>query len=228
MFSIFLVFGSYVAAKSLFVGSRIYGPLSALMPEFWWQHLFGMTLVAGVVGGMIAYRLRRESLEPSAIGLGPARWAREAAWAIAVTAIVIVIDELLLTSSSNSSSVGAWSAAVESGGWGRAGSLYAVGLMTGVQEELVYRGSLFAFLGKRWGTGPRARAAFVFVSAVIFASLHGLSGAVDYAVYALLGAVLASALVLSGSLRTVMAAHVMVNCILIMGWGRLLNLPRLR
>lgn len=228
MRSMLLVFGAYVAAKSLFVGAPLYDRLAWIMPVEWWANAVGMVLTLGVLWAIVAYRLNCESLSWEDAGWSAPALPRELAWGGACAAAVLAVGELLLTSTSNSASVERWRAVVDSGLVGKILALISIGLLTGIMEELVYRGALFAFTRRRWGRELRGRTAFVAASAVFFAAMHGLSGWADYLVYALIGALFAGTLAASSSLRAVMLAHVLVNSAHVVGWGRYLRLPSLR
>lgn len=227
MFSIFLVFGTYIAAKVLLVGSPIYGGLSALMPEFWWQRTVGMSGVLALLVAVVTFALRREGLTWAAAGLGPWDPRRELPWACVCAGAVLFVQETMLNPVSNDSAVQAWGTVTQSGG-GRWLALLSTGFLGGSMEEILYRGALFALLRRRWGNARGARIGFIVVSAAVFAGFHGLSSPGDYAVYSVIGAIFASVLSVSGSLRSVIFAHVAVNCVLVMGWGWYLHLPSLR
>lgn len=77
-------------------------------------------------------------------------------------------------------------------------------------EELLFRGALVGGLAAGFGLSPWL---LVVASSLAFGLGHGAQGRVGVAVTALLGGVLGSVFVLTGSLWTVVVAHYLVNAL---------------
>lgn len=93
-------------------------------------------------------------------------------------------------------------------GW--AGLLVVVLPLVAIAEELLFRGVLIGGLAAGFGLPVLALAV---VSSVLFGAGHGLQGPGGVVVTTALGAVLAGAFVLTGSLTVVVTAHYVVNAL---------------
>lgn len=89
----------------------------------------------------------------------------------------------------------------------------SVGLITGVLEELVYRGAIVGFLRRGFGGGAAAAGLAAFVSGLVFSLMHPLSGLNAYVLYGAIGVGLSLVYMHTGSLGVVMLAHVVANSI---------------
>lgn len=94
--------------------------------------------------------------------------------------------------------------------------ILATGVLTGIGEELLYRGAIVGFLSRGFGGGIVAAAIAATVSGLFFAIMHPLSGLDAYVVYGGIGVFLSLVYLQTNSLRAVMLAHVVANCIPIM------------
>ncbi len=93
-------------------------------------------------------------------------------------------------------------------GW--AGLFVLVLPLVAAGEELLFRGALIGVMAAGFGVSPWFLAG---VSTVAFALGHGAQGRVGIAATGLLGAVLAAAFVLTGSIVVVIVAHYVVNAL---------------
>lgn len=214
--SLFFLIAGYVAASMMFNEPRLYSSVSGLIPTIWWTAVFGKLCTLAVMAALIGYRLKSLSLGWKPAGWGRLEPARELRWAAACALVVWVVAELFLRDDSNRA--GAAAAASVASSSGKLIFFLSSCLLTGMLEELVYRGGLRAFLS-RGDESRKANAVFVCVSAAMFSAFHWLSSPADYVVYAVMGAVFAGTLVRSGSLRAVMLAHVLVNTAHLYGLG---------
>lgn len=191
---LFILLLGYVAASALFTG------------------IVGKACVIATMAALIGYRLKSTSRSWEAAGWGRVEPLREFGYSAACAVAVWTIAFFLLPGDANQGSLSSHARddVKFTSGWWLA--FLSTCLLTGVKEELVYRGGLRAFL-------PGGDVKFVLVSAVVFAAGHWLSGPAAYAGYAMVGAVFAVTLVRSGSLRAVMLAHVLVNTAHLFGLG---------
>lgn len=184
--SLFILLLGYVAAASLFTG------------------VAGKACVIATMAALIGYRLKVSGRSWEAAGWGKVEPPKEIAYAAACAGAVWAVSFLLLPADANQGSLASHvqDDLKTSSGWRL--TFLSMCVLTGIKEELVYRGGLRAFL-------PDGDVKFVLISSAVFAAGHWLSGPAAYAVYALTGAVFAWTLVLSGSLRAVMLAHVLAT-----------------
>lgn len=217
MASLLMIIGVYIISSWLLREPGTYQSLSFLLPPDWWADVAGKSAVLGFLLLIINYRLRREFRGWDALGWSDfsiGRLGRELAWGLACASMVVIISELFLSSGRTPSN---WAAAeqgvriMDSAGAGKYAILALGTILTGINEELFYRGSFFAFMRSMFGGGRRGLTAFVVISSVVFATFHGLSSLGDYIVYAVMGAVFAVTLAASASLRAVVLAHILVN-----------------
>ncbi|MDD5628450.1 MAG: CPBP family intramembrane metalloprotease [Elusimicrobia bacterium] len=212
--SLFLVTGVYFAASTLLREPDAYRRLAFLLPPDWWGEVAGKGGVLVLLWLVISWRLRCESRGWDAAGwnaFSGKNAGRELAWALGCAALVIVAGESFLNRGpgpSNWAAAEKWDRNMASAGAGKYVVFVLGTILTGINEELFYRGGFFAFLR---GRGCRGLAVFLAASSVVFATFHGLSSAADYAIYAAMGAVFAVTLAVSGSLRSVILAHILVN-----------------
>jgi len=193
--SLFIVIAGYLAAGIIFEGSGL---------------VLSKACVLASMIALIGYRLKSTGLGWKAAGWGPADPLRELAWAGGCALAVWALAFFFLHADSNQAGVSRWSAVLDRPD-GKLVFFVSGCLITGVLEELVYRGALRAYI--------RRDAAFVAASALLFSAFHFLSTPWDYVVYAAIGAVFAGTLVASRSLRAVMLAHVLVNTAHLFGLG---------
>lgn len=212
--SLLLTAAVYVVTPWLLMDPDICRSLAFLLPPDWWREVAGKVGILVFLWLIITWRLRCESRTWDALGwrgLPVESLGRELPWALACAGLVIVLGELFLNNGpvpSNQDAVERLGPIIDSPGAGKYALLALGTVLTGIKEELFYRGSFFAFLR---GEGRRGLAVFVVMSSVVFAAFHGLSTFGDYVVYAVMGAVFAVTLAASGSLRAVMLAHILVN-----------------
>lgn len=88
-----------------------------------------------------------------------------------------------------------------------------IGLITGMLEELVYRGAIVGFLRRGFGGGTAAAGLAAFVSGLVFSLTHPLTGLDAYVLYGAIGVGLSLVYMHTGSLSAVMLAHVIANFI---------------
>lgn len=216
--SVFILIAGYLAASLVFREPGLYAPVSGVIPLVWWTAVFGKLCVAAVMTALIGYRLKRLSLDWRAAGWGKAEPLRELGWAGLCAAVVWIISFFLLRADSNQGAVLKWSGLVDGGSSGKLLFFLSACLLGGTLEELVYRGGLRAFLC-RGEDSAGANVTFIAASALVFAAFHWVAGPADFLVYAAMGGVFAATLVRSGSLRSVMLAHILVNTAHLFGLG---------
>lgn len=216
--SFFILIVGCVTASMLFREPNLYAPVTGLIPEIWWTAVFGKLLTLAAMVGLIGYRLKSLSLSWTAAGWGKVEPLRETGWAVACAAAVWIPSFFFLRSDSNQASLDKWTMIVERNPSGKLLFFLSACLLTGILEELVYRGGLRAFLC-RGEESVRANVKFIVASAAMIAAFHWVARPVDVIVYSAMGAVFASTLVRSGSLRAVMLAHILVNTAHLYGLG---------
>lgn len=216
--SYFLLFAGYLTASVLFQFPELYAPVAGAISLMWWTSVFGKAAVLGTMITLIGSRLKTLSLSWKEAGWGKVEPLRELAWAGVCALIVWGISFFLLPDDANRGAVEK-AEILKANASGKFMLFLSSCLLTGMLEELIYRGALRAFICGRRENDRRADAIFVAVSAIVFASFHWLSSPIFYVVYAGMGAVLATVLVASGSLRAVMLAHILVNTAHLLGLG---------
>lgn len=193
--SLFILIAGYLAAGIIFEGAGL---------------ILSKACVLASMIALIGYRLKTTGLGWKAAGWGPIDPLREFSWAGVCALAVWTLAFFFLRADSNHAAVSKWSAVLDQPN-GKLVFFVSCCLITGVLEELVYRGALRAFI--------RRDSAFVAASALLFAAFHGLSTPWDFVVYAAMGAVFAGTLIASRSLRAVMLAHILVNTAHLFGLG---------
>lgn len=217
--SLFILLMGYVAAGAVFNEPRLYSPVAGLLPLAWWTGVVGKTCGIAMMTALIGYRLKSSGRGWKSAGWGRAEPLKELGYAAACAGVVWVIAFFLLADDANQGGLAnhAQDDLRSSSGWWLV--FLSSCLLTGVKEELVYRGGLRAFLSGGASGSIRDDVKFVLVSGVVFAAGHWLSSPGAYAVYALIGGVFAVTLARSGSLRAVMIAHILVNTAHLYGLG---------
>lgn len=216
--SVFLLIAGYITARLLFSEPSLYAPVSGLIPTIWGTSVFGKLCSLAAMTALIGYLLKTRSLGWKAAGWGKAEPLREICWA-AICAVVVWGGSFLLPSDANHSALFKWTPVIEQGASGKLLFFLSACLLTGILEELVYRGGLRAFICRGIEDNGRPNAVFIVVSATLFAAFHWVSTPIAFAVYAAMGMVFAATLVRSGSLRAVMLAHILVNTAHLFGLG---------
>ncbi len=92
-----------------------------------------------------------------------------------------------------------------------AAQLFSVIVLAPITEEVAFRGCIILPLRKCWGLGPWRDAVYALVSGIAFACLHLLGHPIYYIVYVLIGAAFAVLYQRTGSLRTAIIAHAVMN-----------------
>lgn len=210
---------AYLAAAVVFTEPRLYALLTGLLPLAWWTGVVGKALVIATMVVVIGHRLKATDRDWRFAGWGKWEPLRELGFAAGCAGAVWLISFFLLADNANLGGISnhAQDELKSSSGWWLA--FFSSCVLTGIREELVYRGGVRAYLSVGTAGSARSDLRFVLVSGVIFAAMHWLSSASAYVVYALIGAVFAVTFVRSGSLRAVMLAHILVNTAHLYGLG---------
>jgi membrane protease YdiL (CAAX protease family) len=169
------------------------------------QGLFGAVLIGGAIAFAIpawAFGLDDEALTSEAlgwgVGLGVALWGASEFGSRVIDAASIEYDEGLRE----------LLAPEGTGGW-----IVLLGVILPViagVEELVFRGAAIGVVAAGVGISPWTMAV---VSSFAFAMGHGAQGRAGIVVTGILGFVLATGYILTGSLLTVIVAHYLVNAL---------------
>lgn len=217
--SYFVLIAGYLAVSMLFGEPKLYTPVSGVIPTIWWTDVIGKAVGIAVLAALIGYRLKSLGRDWRSAGWGEAKPLKELLYALGCAAAVWAIAFFFLAEHANQGAVTshAHDDLRSSSGWWLA--FLSTCVLTGIREELVYRGGLRAFMTGGSGGSSKDDLRFVLVSGVVFAAGHWLSSPGAYVVYALMGAVFAGTMVRSGSLRAVMLAHVLVNTAHLYGLG---------
>lgn len=217
--SVFLLIAGYLTTSMLFAEPKLYAPVSGLLPLAWWTNVIGKACGIAVMTALIGHRLKTLGRDWKSAGWGKAEPLKELAYAVGCAAVVWGIAFFLLAENANQGGIAnhAHDDLRSSSGWWLV--FLSSCLLTGIREELVYRGGLRAFMSGSALGSAKEELRFVLVSGVVFAAGHWLSSPSAYVVYALMGAVFAATLVRSGSLRAVMLAHILVNTAHLFGLG---------
>lgn len=217
--SLFILLLGYVAAGTVFNEPRLYAPVSGLLPLAWWTGVVGKACVVAVMAALIGYRLKALGRDWRSAGWGKVMPLEELLFAFGCASVIWAISFFFLSVHANQGAIAthAHEDLKSSSGWWLA--FLSSCVLTGIREELVYRGGLRAFMAGGAGGSSKYDLRFVLVSGVAFAAGHWLASPGAYVVYALMGAVFAGTLVRSGSLRAVMLAHILVNTAHLYGLG---------
>lgn len=210
---------AYLAAAVVFTEPRLYVPLTGLLPMAWWTGVVGKGLVIAAMVVVIGRRLKATDRDWRFAGWGKWEPLRELGFAAGCAGAVWFISFFLLADNANLGGISnhAQDDLKSSSGWWLA--FISSCVLTGIREELVYRGGVRAYLSVEGAGSAKTEFRFVLVSGVLFAAMHWLSSASAYLVYALIGAVFAATFLRSGSLRAVMLAHILVNTAHLCGLG---------
>lgn len=217
--SFFILIVGYVAVSMLFSEARLYAPVAGGVPAIWWTGVIGKACGIAVMAALIGYRLKALGRDWRSAGWGKAEPLAELLFAFGCASVVWAISFFFLSGHANQGALAthAHEDLKTSSGWWLA--FLSSCVLTGIREELVYRGGLRAFMAGGIGGSSTNDLRFVLVSGVVFAAGHWLASPSAYVVYALMGAVFAGTLVGSGSLRAVMLAHILVNTAHLSGLG---------
>lgn len=217
--SFFILIVGYITISMLFAEPKLYVSFAGVMPMIWWTSVVGKLFSLTVMAALIGYRLNTLSLGWKAAGWGKMEPLRELRWAAACALGVWGLSFFFLPSDSNQVAILKWTGVIEGSASGKLLFFLSGCLLTGMLEELVYRGGLRAFICRGVEDSRRANGIFIAVSAALFAAFHWVSRPIAYVAYAGMGAVFAATLVRSGSLRAVMLAHILVNTAHLFGLG---------
>mgnify|MGYP001575867167 FL=1 len=217
--SFFILIAGYITVSMFFSEAKLYAPLVGGIPVMWWTGVIGKSLGVAVMAALIGYRLKVLGRDWRSAGWGEVQPLKELLFALGCAAGVWAISFLFLSEHANQGAIAshAHEDLKSASGWWLA--FLSSCVLTGIREDLVYRGGLRAFMAVGTGGSPKDDLRFALVSGVVFAAGHWLASPGAYVVYVLMGAVFAATLVRSGSLRAVMLAHILVNTAHLYGLG---------
>lgn len=180
-----------------------------------WMHTYSHILILGAMAGLIAVCLKLTALTWADLGAKISLTRREIVWGVvAGFAVYGTINSFhVLEHASPRQTEASLSSLFDAPRQHWLEAFLSVGLITGVLEELVYRGALVGFLRRGFGGGAAAAGLAAFASGLIFSVMHPLSGLNAYVLYAVIGAGLSLVYMHTGSLGVVMLAHVVANSI---------------
>lgn len=180
-----------------------------------WMHTYSHILILGAMAGLMGVCLKLTSLTWADLGLKLPVTRREMIWGVfAGLAVYGTINSFhVFEHASPRQTEESLSALLDAPRQHWLVAFLSVGLITGVLEELVYRGALVGFLRRGFGGGAAAAGLAAFASGLIFSVMHPLSGLNAYVLYAAIGASLSLVYMHTGSLGVVMLAHVVANSI---------------
>ena len=178
-----------------------------------WMITGNSIVILAVMSGLMAVCLRLTGQTWADLGLKASLSRREAAWG-AVAGLAVYGSITAFHSFEHASArqpEAALSALIFSPSRSWFHALFSISLLTGVLEELVYRGAIVGFLRRGFGGGAVAAGLAAFVSGLVFSVMHPLTGLNAYILYAGIGAGLSLVYMHTGSLGTVILAHVLAN-----------------
>lgn len=206
---------AYIGMKFFISAPEIRTFVGRWVEDARWMHTYSHILILSAMAGLMGACLKLTASTWADLGLMFPLSRRELFWGVITgLAVYAAINSFhIFENASPRQSEGAISSLMDSPRQNWLEAFLSVGLITGVLEELVYRGAIVGFLRRGFGGGTAAAGLAAFASALIFSVMHPLSGLNAYVLYGAIGAGLSLVYMHTGSLGVVMLAHVVANSI---------------
>lgn len=129
--------------------------MAGILPLAWWTGVIGKSFGIAVMTALIGYRLRVLGRDWRSAGWGEVEPLKELLFALGCAAVVWTISFFFLSEHANQGAIvsRAHEDLKSSSGWWLA--FLSSCALTGIREELVYRGGLRAFMAGGMGALPR-------------------------------------------------------------------------